>query len=144
MALAKENPTYASLNVMQPPSWIHPPSSFTPSQAYSSLVVAFKDPDGSKKKELLTSKQLYVFGTHAKTAKWKQSSPKLTTQTTNAVEPASELPPPMVAGNEDPMLQDPASQVPPIPDQRKHPTSPISPTPAQLSSSSKGKKKKRT
>ncbi|KAH9959570.1 hypothetical protein BJV74DRAFT_917148 [Russula compacta] len=143
MALAKENPTYASLNIMQPPRWICPHSSFTPSQAYSSLIVAFEDPNGSKNKELLTSKQLYVFGMHTKTAKWKQSSPKLTTQTTNAVKPASELPPPMAAGNEDPMLQDPASWVPPFPNQRKCPTSPTSPTPAQPSSSSKGKKKRR-
>ncbi|KAH9954835.1 hypothetical protein BJV74DRAFT_891743 [Russula compacta] len=52
--------------------------------------MAFKDPDGSKKKELLTTKQLYLFGTCAKIKKWKQAPPKAQPQLPAAVMQGSE------------------------------------------------------
>ena len=64
-ALALENPTYASLQITQKPSWVRPPTSYTIGSA-SSLVVAFEDPDGSKSEALLASRQLFLFGARAK------------------------------------------------------------------------------
>jgi hypothetical protein len=78
-ALIDDNPSYASLTVTQQPSWVHSPSSYS-SGSHSSLVVAFKDQDGSKLKALLAGKVLYAFGTRATLCKWKQHTHKSTTQ----------------------------------------------------------------
>ena len=64
------NPTYASLQITQKPSWVRPPSSYTHGSA-SSLSVASEDPDGSKVKTLLAERYLYAFGNRASIKKWK-------------------------------------------------------------------------
>ena len=69
-ALKAINPTYASLQIMQKPSWLRPPSSYSHSSA-SSLSVAFEDPDGAKLKALLAERYLYIFGNRATVKKWK-------------------------------------------------------------------------
>ena len=46
LALAASNPSYASLSIMQKPSWVCPPTSYK-SGSISSLSVAFEDLDGS-------------------------------------------------------------------------------------------------
>ena len=71
MALAAINPSYALLTVTQKPSWVHPPSSYTPGAIFS-LSVAFEDPDGSKLKVLLVERYLYIYGNRASVKKWKQ------------------------------------------------------------------------
>ena len=70
-ALLAHNPSYASLTITQKPSWIHPPSSLTIGSE-SSLMVAFEDPDGTARRNLLASKQLYIHGAHAKVTCWKE------------------------------------------------------------------------
>jgi hypothetical protein len=70
MALTAINPTYASLQITQKPSWVRPPSSY-PHGSASSLSVTFEDPDGSKMKALLTERYLYAFGNRATVKKWK-------------------------------------------------------------------------
>jgi len=69
-ALAAINPTYTSLQIMQKPSWVQPPSSYNHGST-SSLSVAFEGPDGSKAKTLLAERYLYAFGNRASTKKWK-------------------------------------------------------------------------
>jgi len=68
-ALLAENPTYATLNVTQKPSWVRTPSSYAPNST-SSLTVSFEDPDGAKLKELLAVKCFFIFGTAATTKCW--------------------------------------------------------------------------
>ena len=70
-ALLAENPVYAALTVTQKPSWIRPLSEYKRG-SISSLVLAFEDRDGTKLKELLSTRQLYLFGIKAKIRKWKQ------------------------------------------------------------------------
>ena len=70
MALAAINPSYATLQITQKPSWVRPPSSYTHGSA-SSLSVAFEDPDGTKMKALLTERYLYAFGNRCSVKKWK-------------------------------------------------------------------------
>ena len=69
-ALVAVNPLYATLVIMQKPSWVRPPS--YKSSGVSSLVVTFEDPDSSSPKTLLTERYLYAIGTGAKVKKWKQ------------------------------------------------------------------------
>ena len=73
-ALMAENPTYATLNVTQKPSWVRPPSSYAPNST-SSLTISFEDPDGAKLKELLAVKHLFIFGTAATTKRWETTPP---------------------------------------------------------------------
>src|SRR5712672_1075613 len=70
-ALLENNPAYASLTVMQKPSWVKAPSSYTVN-ATSSLAVAFEDPDGTKLKTIIEGRHLYAFRTRLNTKKWKQ------------------------------------------------------------------------
>ena len=70
-ALAANNPSYASLSITQKPSWVQPPSSYSPGSV-SSLTLAFEDPDGSKLKTLLAERYLYFYGNRASVKKWKQ------------------------------------------------------------------------
>ena len=70
MALAALNPSYASLSIIQKPSWVRPPSSYKPGSV-SSLSVAFEDPDGSKLRVLLAECYLYALGNRASVLKWK-------------------------------------------------------------------------
>ena len=63
-ALALDNPSYRHLTIIQLPSWVRPPFSYTPS-SYSSLVVAFEDPDRSIASSIITTKWLYLFGAQA-------------------------------------------------------------------------------
>jgi hypothetical protein len=70
-SLAAINPSYASLTVTQKPSWVRPPSSYTPGSV-SSLTLAFEDPDSSKLKALLAECYLYIYGNRASVKKWKQ------------------------------------------------------------------------
>ncbi|KAH9954480.1 hypothetical protein BC827DRAFT_1272622 [Russula dissimulans] len=64
-ALLATNPSYSSLLITRKPSWVRAPSSYKPGSA-SSLVMAFKDPDGSALRSLLQNRYLYIFGTQAK------------------------------------------------------------------------------
>jgi hypothetical protein len=68
-ALAAINPSYATLLVMQKPSWVRPPTSYS-SGAVSSLSVAFEDTDGSILRMLLTERYLYAFGNRATVKMW--------------------------------------------------------------------------
>src|SRR5712691_9321025 len=81
-ALAAINPTYATLQIMQKPSWVRPPNSYTHGTA-SSLSVAFEDPDGTKVKVLLAERYLFAFGNRASVKKWKYrlTQPKHTAKT---------------------------------------------------------------
>jgi hypothetical protein len=74
-SLAANNPAYATLPVMQKPSWVRAPLSYTAGSS-SSLVVAFKDPDGSRLKSLLVARHLFAFSTRATIRKWKQRTTK--------------------------------------------------------------------
>ena len=74
-ALAAINPFYATLTITQKPSWVRPPSSYTPGSV-SSLSVAFEDPDGSKLKLLLAERYLFLFGHRAQVKKWKYRQTK--------------------------------------------------------------------
>ncbi len=87
-ALAETNPSYSPLSIMQKPSWVRPPSSYT-QDAISSLSVAFEDPDGTKLKALLADRYLYAFGTRIAVKKWKyrQKSPKDKSQKNTALHP---------------------------------------------------------
>jgi len=68
-SLVAHNPSYASLTVTQKLSWVRTPSSLIQG-SYSSLVIAFEDPDGSACHSLLSSKQLYLLGARAKVTHW--------------------------------------------------------------------------
>jgi len=59
-ALAATSPTYASLSITHPPSWVRPPLSYE-QNTVSSLSVAFEDPDGSKLRSMLADRYLYCF-----------------------------------------------------------------------------------
>ena len=93
-SLVAHNPSYASLTITQKPSWIRPPSSLTKGSK-SSLMVAFEDPDGSARRQLLASKQLYLHGARAKVTRWKETprrptphSPSLTPNTSLSLTPS--------------------------------------------------------
>jgi len=73
-SLAANNPSYSILPITQKPSWVHPPSSYKANSS-SSLVVAFKDPDGERLKSMLVACFLYALGTRATVKKWKQKAP---------------------------------------------------------------------
>jgi hypothetical protein len=73
--LTANNPTYASLPVMQKLSWVRAPSSYSVDSS-SSLVVAFEDPLGANLKSLLADRHLFAFGTRATVKKWKQRTTK--------------------------------------------------------------------
>src|SRR5882757_4606647 len=79
-ALLENNPAYASLTIMQKPSWVKAPSSYK-ANTTSSLAVAFEDPDGTKLKSIIEGRHLYAFGTRLNTKKWKQKPS--TTQPSN-------------------------------------------------------------
>jgi len=66
-----DNPSYGRLTITQLPSWVCSPFSYTPS-SYSSLVVAFEDPDGSIASGMVAAKWLYLFGAQATVKRWKQ------------------------------------------------------------------------
>ena len=70
-SLVAHNPSYAALKITQKPSWVCPPSSLT-ADTQSSLVVAFKDPDGSARRSILSNKQLFILDTRAKVTRWKE------------------------------------------------------------------------
>jgi len=70
-ALALDNPSYGHLTITQLLSWVHSPFSYTPS-SYSSLIIAFEDPDGSIASGIVAAKWLYLFGTQATIKRWKQ------------------------------------------------------------------------
>jgi hypothetical protein len=73
-ALQANNPSNRSLRVTQLPSWVKPPSSYSPGQV-SSLVVAFEDPDGTLLSSLLSPHHLFLFGSAAELRWWKQKPP---------------------------------------------------------------------
>jgi hypothetical protein len=68
------NPSYAQLTVMQRPSWVCTPTSYTEGAIFS-LLVAFEDPDGSRLKTMLAEHYLYINGTRATVKKWKHHPP---------------------------------------------------------------------
>jgi len=70
-ALALDNPSYGRLTITQLPSWVRSPFSYT-SGSYSSLVVAFEDPDGLIASGMVAAKWLYLFGMQATVKRWKQ------------------------------------------------------------------------
>jgi hypothetical protein len=69
--LTIHNPSYASLPITQLPSWVRNPTSYKPTDR-SSLVVAFEDPDGTRRSSLLASKYLNIFGAKTKITCWKE------------------------------------------------------------------------
>lgn len=74
-ALNSHNLIYFTLKITQKPSWVCPPSTLKP-RSSSLLSIAFKDPDDSQLKALLSSRQLYLFGTRAMVKHWKATSTK--------------------------------------------------------------------
>ena len=73
-ALLRDNPSYRRLQITQLPSWVKKPSKYKPHSA-SSLVVAFKDPDGSALFSLIAARHLYGFGSQLTVHKWKNPPP---------------------------------------------------------------------
>ena len=73
--LVQTNPFYASLTITQKPSWVCPPSFYSPNSV-SSLSFAFEDPDRTKLKLILTERYLYLFGHRVQVKKWKYWQPK--------------------------------------------------------------------
>lgn len=73
-ALSTENPQYATLPIMQHPSWVRDLTSYEPASV-SSLSFAFEDPDGLLITFLLAQKRLYIFGAIAVLKKWKERPP---------------------------------------------------------------------
>ena len=90
-ALTASNPTYTALTIMQKPSWVRPPTSYTPGSVFSLSVAfeAFEDPDSSKLKVLLAEHYLYAFRNRASVHKWKyhQKSPKSKSKSTTSKHP---------------------------------------------------------
>ena len=70
-SLCTHNPFYVKLKVTQKPSWVCQPSTLQ-TGSHSSLVVAFKDPDGTAHHHLLNNQQLYILGVRAKVIRWKE------------------------------------------------------------------------
>ncbi|KAI0262671.1 hypothetical protein BGY98DRAFT_940409 [Russula aff. rugulosa BPL654] len=66
-ALVIENPAYAALTIIQKPSWVRDPSTYS-SSAISSFSVSFENPDGTSVQTLLHHKTFYAFG-HVATVK---------------------------------------------------------------------------
>ncbi|KAH9026207.1 hypothetical protein EDB85DRAFT_2149283 [Lactarius pseudohatsudake] len=60
-ALLADNPAYRGLRLMQPPSWVRAPSTYTPGSV-SSLVLTFEDPTGDSLRSLLAEWSLFAFG----------------------------------------------------------------------------------
>ncbi|KAH8988175.1 hypothetical protein EDB86DRAFT_3081776 [Lactarius hatsudake] len=67
-SLLADNPVYRSLQLTQPPSWVRRPDG---PGSLSSLVVAFKDLDGSALSALLASRTLYAFRSAGVLKCWK-------------------------------------------------------------------------
>jgi len=63
--LVDNNPSYKALKVTQMPSWVRKPSAYNPTQLLSSLVVVFKDPDGTIACNLICACYLYIFSAQA-------------------------------------------------------------------------------
>jgi len=63
-----------NLKVCQLPSWVRHPSLFTPGSS-SSLVLAFKDPDGTIAPSLIHARNMYAFGAQCCIKAWKQPPP---------------------------------------------------------------------
>ena len=100
---------------------------------------------GQKKlKELLSIRQLFLFGVRAKIEKWKQSPPKPsqpTQHTATQQQPSEHAESP---ASEEQMFEDPSPQAPLSPTiMRKRTTSTISPPSALPTTGAKGKKKRR-
>jgi hypothetical protein len=74
-ALASENPAYATLTIMQLPSWVRNPASYAQGSS-SSLSFAFEDPDGSNAQHLLRLRTMYAFGHVITVKRWKDTPPK--------------------------------------------------------------------
>ena len=70
-ALCTENPTYATLNITQKPSWVKPPNMYKPNST-SSLVVTFEDPHGKLAQDIISSRSLFTFGTCAPVRSWRE------------------------------------------------------------------------
>jgi len=70
-ALIAHNPSYSALKITQKPSWVRKPTTYK-SGDLSSLVIAFEDPDGSLRRSLLASRQLFLLGVRAKVSRWKE------------------------------------------------------------------------
>ena len=72
--LIDNNPSLRNLKVCQLPSWVHRPSLFTPGLS-SSLVLVFKDPDGTIAPSLICAHNVYTFGAQCHVKAWKQPPP---------------------------------------------------------------------
>jgi hypothetical protein len=55
-------------------SWVKYPSSYS-TNSYSSLIVAFEDPNGMTASSLVSVQHLFLFGAQAMIKKWKQKPP---------------------------------------------------------------------
>ncbi len=66
-----DNPAFWTLCLMQPPSWVRAPSTYSPSSV-SLLVVAFEDPFGESLQLLVVGKTLFAFGHSGELQRWKQ------------------------------------------------------------------------
>jgi len=97
-----------------------------------SLVVAFKDPDGTACHSLLTHKQLYLLGVRAKVTRWKvKPRPSHTTSSPTAGPDDKSVAEPMYPGTpeDDAMDEEPYSPTPtPVTHKHRLPSTPTKPT----------------
>jgi hypothetical protein len=139
-ALIAHNPSYAALKVTQKPSWVREPTTYKIGD-HSSLVVAFEDPDGSQRRSILSSHQLYLLGVRAKVSRWKEmprppptdTTPTATTPPTDPVTESRSSTPAATRAPVGPPSSVPASSV------RKSQQQPNTPRPQRTARSRKTK-----
>jgi hypothetical protein len=73
-ALTALNPAYVSLLMTLCPSWVHFPFTYSAGSVFS-LMFAFKDPDSSSLRTLLSDHHLFLFRVQGIMKKWKQKPP---------------------------------------------------------------------
>ncbi|KAN0114220.1 hypothetical protein V8E52_006870, partial [Russula decolorans] len=108
---------------------------------HSSLVVAFEDPDGSQRRSILSSHQLYLLGVRAKVSRWKEmprppptdTTPTATTPPTDPVTESRSSTPAATRAPVGPPSSVPASSV------RKSQQQPNTPRPQRTARSRKTK-----
>jgi len=73
-SLIDNNPSLRHLKVCQLPSWVRRPSLYQPG-SQSSLVIAFKDLDGSLAPSLICARNVYAFGAQCHVVRWRNPPP---------------------------------------------------------------------
>src|SRR6266566_2176829 len=140
-SLVAHNPAYASLTITQKPSWVRPPSTLKKG-SHSSLIVAFKDPDGSAHRSLLSTRQLYLLGVRAKVSQWKEKPCPSHTHSSPTASPATSVLEPLTHSPRSStpdavMAEEPCSPTPSTSATRKHSLPTTSNTPKTSSSPKK-------